>query len=123
MGGYISPFVEKGLISAQHGERLYINVGNPRRTDRFINWYRANFPEFDEIMESDFWPTRSVRVTVPALFVYGEDDRVVTEYLANDFKESADAMRILSLKKTDHRPHFKRKGVVVAAIRKLIEKN
>lgn len=118
-----APFVEQGLITEEHGERLHIDVGNPRRTDRFINWYRANFPEFDKIAESDFWPSRSVRVTVPALFIYGEDDRVVTEYLADDFKDSADAMRVLSLKKTDHRPHFERKDVVVAAIRELIEKD
>ncbi|GAB5486573.1 MAG: alpha/beta fold hydrolase [Parasphingorhabdus sp.] len=117
-----APFVEKGLITKQQGERLYEDIGQPRRTDRFINWYRANFPEFDDITENDFWPSRHVRITVPALFIYGENDRVVTKDLASDFKNSADAMRVLSLKNTDHRPHFERKDVVVAAIRELIEK-
>lgn len=118
-----SPFVEKGLITKQQGERLHEDIGQPRRTDRFINWYRANFPEFDEIADSDFWPSRSARVTVPALFIYGEDDQVVTEELAIDFKNSADSMVVLPLENTAHRPHFERKEEVTTAIRELIEEH
>lgn len=115
------PFVDNGWISSEYGERLRQDVGDPRRTDRFISWYRANFPDFEEIDDSFYWPGKDARVKVPALFIYGKDDRVVTPELAQDFKKLSDSMQVLPLEKTGHRPHFEKKEVVVSAIRKLIE--
>lgn len=114
-------FLEDGLITKKQADRLRKDLGKPRRTNRFINWYRANFPDVDKIKDHHFWPNGNPRVTVPSLFIYGEDDSVVTPEMVSDFKNLSDAMTVLSLRNTGHRPHFEKKEGVTSAIRELIE--
>ena len=115
-----APFLAQGLITQKQADRLREDLGNARRTDRFLNWYRANFPESDDIESTDYWPGRSLRLVTPTLFIYGTDDVVVTDRLVNSFQRSADSMQILSFEGVAHRPHFERKEEVAAAIRDLI---
>ena len=118
--GIYLPFLEDGLISEQQAERFQSDIGKPRRLNRFINWYRANFPDFEEIDDSHYWPARDARVTVPAIFIYGDTDQVVTEAMVSDFQNSSDSLKVFKLKDIGHRPHYEEKATVVAAIRELI---
>lgn len=114
------PFVDDGLLSDAQAAQLYRDIGNPRRLNRFIHWYRANFPDPAVIVESDFWPTRSARLSVPAIFIYGSDDPVVTDALVEDFQALSDALEVIVFEGVGHRPHFERRPQVVTAIRDLI---
>ncbi len=116
-----APFLKQGLITKKQADRLRQDIGQARRTDRFLHWYRANFPDFEEINHTHYWPERDLRLTVPALFIYGEDDIVVTKKLVDAFQRSSDSMKVLSFENVAHRPHFERKQAVSAAIRDLIE--
>ncbi len=118
--GIYKPFLDKGLLSAEQGERIRADVGKPRRLNRFINWYRANIPKYDEIDDDDYWPTRDTRITVPALFIYGDQDRVVTPELVKDLQDASDNLRVLKLEGIEHRPHFDKPDVVVKNILRLI---
>ena len=117
-----APFLKKGLISQKQADRLRKDIGNAKRTDRFLNWYRANFPEFDEIDDTYYWPDKALRLVPPTLFIYGKDDVVVTDKLVDAFQQSADSMQILSFDNVAHRPHFERKEEVSKAIRDFIAK-
>ncbi len=118
-----APFVEQGLLSHAQGDRLRADLGQPRRLNRFIHWYRANFPAVGEIGEDDFWPARSQRLTQPSLFIYGDKDFVVSPELVSDLKASADNMQVLKFEGVEHRPHFEQQDRVVDAIRQLISTN
>lgn len=118
-----SPLYEKGFMSTAHAEQMRADLGDARRLDRFLNWYRANFPQMDSIDDTDFWPRRGTRIGVPMLFIYGTEDRVVTEPLVADLKQSADAIEVLRFEGVEHRPHFEKYDEVVNAISKLIENN
>ena len=115
-----APLHQRGLIPDKQANRLREDIGDARRTDRLVNWYRANIPEFDAIDDSDFWPHRGARITVPSLFIYGSDDQVVTQAMVEDLTASADAMEVIEFKGVEHRPHFERRPQVIAAIRQLI---
>lgn len=115
------PFTDRGLLSAEQADRLYKDIGNPRRLNRFIHWYRANFPNPDEIEESDFWPERAARLTVPAVFIYGSEDPVVTDPLVADFVALSDTLEVIVFEGVGHRPHFERRDDVEVIIRSLIE--
>ena len=115
------PFVDRGLLTDTQAQRLYKDIGKPRRLNRFIHWYRANFPDPDEIEESDFWPERSARLTVPAVFIYGSEDPVVTDPLVADFKALSEQLEVVVFDGVGHRPHFERQDDVEVIIRSLIE--
>ncbi len=115
------PFVERGLLSEAQAERLYKDIGNPRRLNRFIHWYRANFPDPETIEDGDFWPERSARLAVPAVFIYGSEDPVVTDPLVADFKALSDALEVTVFDGVGHRPHFERQEDVEAIIRNLVQ--
>lgn len=115
------PFVEEGLLSEAQAARLYEDIGKPRRLNRLIHWYRANFPNPDAITESDFWPERSARLSVPAIFIYGSEDPVVTDALVEDFQALSDELDVLVFEGVGHRPHFEKRPQVVTAIRGLVE--
>jgi len=117
-----APLYDRGLMPQKQAERLQADLGDARRLDRFINWYRANIPEFDSITDDDFWPARGARISVPALFIYGSEDQVVTEALVDDLRASADSMEVLRFDGVEHRPHFEQKQALAEAIRELIER-
>ena len=111
------------LISGVYADQLKQDIGNPRRLDRFIHWYRANMLQFDDLTEADFWPDRSVRLEVPTILIYGDDDIVLTDALVQDFKAHTDSLDVIKLEGVGHRPHFEEPEVVVAAIRDHINRN
>ena len=111
----------EGLMTQVEADRLYADVGNPRRLDRLINWYRANIPEFDAITDEDFWPSRKARLTVPSLFIYSDDDPVITDGVIADVREMSDDLTTLAFSGVGHRPHFVERDAVEASIRALIE--
>ncbi len=113
-------YPEEGLMSESEAERLYADVGQPRRLDRLINWYRANIPAFDAIRDEDFWPSRSARLTVPALLIYSDDDPVMTDGVIADIKAMSDDLDVLLISGVGHRPHFVDRDAVTAAIKSRI---
>lgn len=108
------------LISGPYAERLRADIGNPRRLDRFIHWYRANMLKFDDLTDDDFWPDRGIRLKVPTILIYGDKDIVVTDALVDDFRSQADELDVIKLEGVGHRPHFEQPETVVAAIKDLI---
>ncbi len=114
------PFVDQGLLSEARAARLHKDIGNPRRLNRLIHWYRANFPDHEEIAESDFWPARDARLEVPAIFIYGSEDPVVTDTLVADFKALSDSLEVIKMDGVGHRPHFEEQAFVVQTIRSFI---
>ncbi|MEO1643311.1 MAG: alpha/beta hydrolase [Pseudomonadota bacterium] len=115
------PFLDQGLLSQAQADRLRADIGNPRRLNRFIHWYRANFIAPEDITDADFWPARNARLAVPAIFIYGSEDPVVTETLIEDFIALSDTLTVHRFEGVGHRPHFEREEEVVAIMRRFLQ--
>ena len=96
------------------------DMGNPKRLDRLINWYRANLVDFDEISATDYWPWLSARLSAPSIFIYGEEDGVVSDALVDDFQAISDDLRVIALPDVAHRPHYEARERVIAEISALL---
>ncbi|MEM8633641.1 MAG: alpha/beta hydrolase [Pseudomonadota bacterium] len=118
--GAYEPLVEKGLLTPEEGDLFREATGNPKRINAHINWYRANIPPFDKIRDADFWPERGARLHMPALIVWGQDDRVFAKQYAEATKVRSDQIRMLPLAGVGHWPHVERAETVTQAIKDLI---
>lgn len=117
------PFLEEGVISPDYAARLKQDIGNPRRLNRFIHWYRANLTDFDQINDDHYWPSKSARISVPTLFIYGSDDQVVTDPLIEDMKKLSDDLDVIEFDGVGHRPHFEQLSRVSNEIRRFLSEN
>lgn len=115
-----APLLEAGLLPDAQAAQMKKDIGNPKRLDRLINWYRANLVDFENINAADYWPAKTARLTAPSIFIYGDEDVVVTDPLVEDFKAISDSLRVLELPGVGHRPHFEERERVIAEIRALV---
>ncbi len=115
-----APLLEKGLLSETQAIQMQKDMGNPKRLDRLINWYRANLVDYSDISAADYWPAKSARLTAPAIFIYGDEDVVVTDPLVSDFEALSDDLRVVALASVGHRPHFEARERVITEIAALI---
>jgi len=115
-----SPLLTKGKISEEESELFRKAAGNPKRINAHTNWYRANIPSPEDIQESDYWPSRKARITMPAQFIWGEDDRIITPNVIKEIHSISDNLTTLPLPDVGHWPHIDRADTVTASIRALI---
>lgn len=119
--GAYQPLVEAGFMTAEEGALFRAATGDPRRLNAHINWYRSNVPKPDSIKAASYWPSKGARLTMPALLVWGSDDRVFDPLYAALFAKRGDSVRMLEIDGVGHWPHFERPDEVTDAIRETIE--
>ncbi len=112
---------EAGRMSKAEAEVLQNATSDLRRINRHINWYRANLPAPDEIVESDFWPSRNARLEVPALLIWGNDDTVFDPAFIELVEQTSSNLEILRLDGIGHAPQFEASQSVNEAIVRHIE--
>ncbi|MEO0418980.1 MAG: alpha/beta hydrolase [Pseudomonadota bacterium] len=119
--GAYRPLVDDGKLSQEEGALFRNATSDPKRTNAHINWYRANLPHPDDLAESDFWPSRNARIAAPALFIWGEDDRIYNQAALDRLVELSDHSRLMMLPGVGHWPHVREAEAVNAAIADHIE--
>lgn len=114
---------DQGYISDKEGTLFKSSLNSPKRIDAHINWYRANIPQPEKITFQDFWPAPSARITNPALFIYGENDPIISSEIIKNIQSVADQLEIHSLPNVGHWPQFEASDVVTDRIKKFIASN
>ncbi len=114
--GAYRPLVDDGKLSPEEGALFQSATSNPKRINAHINWYRANIPHPDNLTESDFWPSRDARVTMPALYIWGEDDPIYNKVAMERLAVLSDQSRIITFPGIGHWPHVRRASEVNTAI-------
>lgn len=117
VGGAYQPLVEQGHMDAEAKALFEDAVTDVHRLNAHIHWYRANVPAPEDIMAADFWPSASSRLTMPTLFVLGEDDATLAADAAEQLASISDDLTVLSLPGVGHWPHWQAREQVNAAIR------
>ncbi len=122
--GSYKPLLDEGLITEEEAS-LFVNAASdPKRINAHISWYRANIPKFDEISDESFWPSRNTHVTSPAMFIWGEDDFLISpEVIAELHKLTGNELELLSLKGVKHRPQFEADEAVIDALHAFLAKH
>ncbi len=115
--GAYRPLVDAGKLNEEEGALFRQGTSDPKRTNAHINWYRANAPHPDEITERDFWPSRTARVSMPALYIWGEDDQIFNQSAIDRLIELSDDPSLLMFPGVGHWPHVRMAPEVNLAIR------
>lgn len=114
--GAYAPLVEDGKLSVEEGHLFRQGTRDPKRTNAHINWYRANLPHPDDLDERDFWPSRDRRITVPALYIWGDADPIYNETAMTRMINLSDQSKTLMFSDIGHWPHVRNADDVNAAI-------
>lgn len=117
------PLVKAGKLSAEEGRVFQKATGNPKRINAHLNWYRANIPAPEGVKDSDYFPTRDARLSVPALFIWGSEDILISEKTISGLKATSDEIDFLEVEGVDHRPHIEEHEIVTNRIREHITNN
>lgn len=89
----------------------------PGAVDGGINWYRANVPPLDQIETFEVWPSRTARVRVPGLLIWGDDDRTFVPAFIDGLPDYVDDLTVERLEDTGHSPMIERADDVNRMIR------
>lgn len=119
--GAYEPLVRSGAMQPELGALFREATGDPKRLDAQINWYRANLPAPDAIVDDSYWPRRDARLSGPAQIIWGDRDRVFSDSYVALMRERSTDLTALEMEDTGHWPHVERAEAVTQAIRQLIE--
>jgi pimeloyl-ACP methyl ester carboxylesterase len=102
-------------------QRFREGLGTPGAVNAGINWYRANIPSASSITDSDFWPSRDARTTVPALLIWGESDQTFVPEFIDELPKYAENLQVLRLNNTGHSPMLEKPNEVNQALHKFLK--
>jgi pimeloyl-ACP methyl ester carboxylesterase len=94
--------VESGALKAEEAELFRRALADPRAIHGGMNWYRANIPAFEAISPRTLWPSGNVRIEVPALLIWGDQDRTFVEQAWSRFSDYADSPTVVRLPGVGH---------------------
>lgn len=105
----VSRLHESGDVDDNFKQAFLEAWEQPDAAQSAINWYTANFPEFDNIQDKDYWPSKDARVTVPSLLIWSKDDPAFTQDAFEIIPEYVDDLTIKVIDTSSHVPfldHF-----------------
>lgn len=110
--GAYQPLVEAGKLSVQEGRLFQNATSDPKRINAHINWYRANLPSAANIQDVHYWPSRDARITVPALYLWGEEDPIYNETALRRLLALSDQPQLVRFPNVGHWPHVQESQTV-----------
>lgn len=116
-----SRLYDEGHID-ENFKRAYLNAWQqPGAAQAAVNWYKANIPEFDEIQDSDYWPSKSSSIEVPTLLIWSKDDPAFTQDVFNAIPNFISNLRIEVINTDSHVPFLDHSDLVIEHIAHFIE--
>lgn len=100
----VSRLHEAGHVDDRFKHAFLTAWEQPGAAQAAVNWYVANFPEFDNIQEKDYWPNREAKVKVPTLLIWSKDDPAFTDDAFNAIPEYVDDLTIRVIDTNSHAP-------------------
>jgi len=94
--------VDQGDIAPDRAQQFYRALSDVDTLDGGINWYRANIPSFKAITATQRWPEGPPKLAVPALLIWGENDRTFIPEFITTFQEANPSLRVARLPGVGH---------------------
>ena len=90
-------------------------------TNGGFNWYRANVPLPSEIDDSDYYPNPPRQIEIPALLVWGTEDRTFVPEFIDMMRENITQLEVVIIEGANHWTTMSHPDESTAAIRQLLE--
>lgn len=116
--GAYRPLVEDGKLTVKEGELFRNATSDMKRINAHINWYRANLPHPDDVTEGDYWPSKNARISMPALYIWDEEDPIYNKTALQRLISLSSQSDLLLLPETGHWPHVRASEAVNEALAK-----
>jgi epoxide hydrolase 4 len=114
--------VERGDLSLGEFELFNNALSSNEMLYAAMNWYRANIPPFEEVTDADLWPGPDAKITMPGLFVWGEEDQVFVPALIDQVENAGPDMRTIRLNGINHWTSMQQPERATKAIIEFLEK-
>ncbi|MEM7327682.1 MAG: alpha/beta hydrolase [Pseudomonadota bacterium] len=85
-----------------------------------FNWYRANVPLPDEIGDGDFWPSPRGSIDIPALLVWGSEDRTFVLDFIEDMRANVPDLQVEVINGANHWSSMTHPDISNQAIQRLL---
>jgi pimeloyl-ACP methyl ester carboxylesterase len=115
--------VESGALTAEEAELFSRALSDPRAIHGGMNWYRANIPAFDAITLQTRWPAGNPKIKVPALLLWGEQDRTFVEAAWSRFSDYAERPTVVRLPGVGHWATMDKPQLATGAIQDFLKAN
>lgn len=108
--------ISTGMLTHTEGELFRSALADPRAIHGGMNWYRANLAGFTESDPSYQWPDPKLKIEVPSMLIWGDDDTTFVEDFLPRTAEQATGLSIISLPNVGHWTSMEAPGSANAAI-------
>lgn len=86
-------------------KQAYFNAWNqPGAIAGALNWYKANVPDLDDIVDSSYWPSKNARVTVPSLLIWSDQDPAFVSDTLDEIPHYVDDLTVKVIHTKSHSP-------------------
>lgn len=92
----------RGDLTNAEVELFHAALAKAETVHSAMNWYRANIPSFDAVTDSDLWPGPNRKITVPALFIWGDEDQIFLPELIDLIGEAGPDVKVVRLPGINH---------------------
>lgn len=110
-----------GELSDREIAFFHASVGQTEAVDGGMSWYRANIPPWDAIDAASQWPGPDVRLSVPALFIWGEADTIFLPSMIDAILDAEPSLEIARLPDVGHWTSMEKPELANAAILTFLE--
>lgn len=94
--------IDSGAITDKEVELFRAAVANPAAINGGMNWYRANIPPFAAISDADYWPEKQLRLPMPSLLIWGNNDRTFVPVFIDQFAQAVPHAEIKQIDGVNH---------------------
>jgi len=118
-----SGLVESGALTPEENELFGAALANPQALNGGMNWYRANILPFDRIDANVRWPKDNSKIKVPALLIWGDQDRTFVDQAWSRFVDYAERPTLVKLPRVGHWATMEKPELANAAIRSFLQQH
>lgn len=100
----IAKLHEEGHVDDRFKSAFLAAWEQPGAAQAAVNWYVANFPDFDNIQEEHYWPSKQAKVTVPTLLIRSKNDPAFTDDAFNAIPHFVEQLTVKVIDTSSHAP-------------------
>jgi pimeloyl-ACP methyl ester carboxylesterase len=121
----MSKLVAEGHIDESFKNAFFDSWAQENSVESAVNWYKANFPAFEHIDNSSFWPSKTganSTIEIPSLLIWSKHDKAFTDDTFNEISKYVTQLEVKVIDTDSHSPFLDHTDEVLESIRQFISK-
>ncbi|GAB5454702.1 MAG: alpha/beta hydrolase [Henriciella sp.] len=112
----------RGELTQEEYELFGLALRPASATNGGFNWYRANVPLPDQIRDADFFPVPPREITVPALLIWGTEDRAFVPEFIPMLSDASRDLEVVTIEGANHWTLMSHSAETTAAIQSFLSR-